>query len=87
MKKIVLFLAVFGVSLSAHSEKKFCLEWAGYLSFLKDPHSLKNKKAKIPFEYFSFSFVALPGFEPGQAVPETDVLPLHHKAILFRPRI
>ncbi len=27
------------------------------------------------------SFVALEGFEPSQAEPESDVLPLHHKAI------
>lgn len=26
-------------------------------------------------------FVALEGFEPSQAEPESDVLPLHHKAI------
>ncbi len=26
-------------------------------------------------------FVALEGFEPPQAEPESDVLPLHHKAI------
>ena len=28
--------------------------------------------------------VALQGFEPRQAVPETDVLPLHYKAISFQ---
>lgn len=27
-------------------------------------------------------FVALEGFEPSQAEPESDVLPLHHKAII-----
>ena len=31
-----------------------------------------------------FFFVALQGFEPRQAVPETDVLPLHYKAISFQ---
>ncbi len=28
-------------------------------------------------------FVALEGFEPSQAEPESDVLPLHHKAGWF----
>ncbi len=28
-------------------------------------------------------FVALEGFEPPQAEPESDVLPLHHKAMCF----
>ena len=27
------------------------------------------------------SFVVLPGFEPRQADPESDVLPLHHRTI------
>ncbi len=34
--------------------------------------------------FLSF-FVALEGFEPSQAEPESDVLPLHHKAILRCP--
>lgn len=28
--------------------------------------------------------VALEGFEPSQAEPESDVLPLHHKAIFVK---
>lgn len=28
-----------------------------------------------------FSFVVLEGFEPSQAEPESDVLPLHHRTI------
>lgn len=28
-------------------------------------------------------FVVLPGFEPRQADPESDVLPLHHRTISF----
>lgn len=32
---------------------------------------------------FCYFFVALEGFEPSQAEPESDVLPLHHKAILI----
>lgn len=47
------------------------------------------KKEKQPPKTFvgteSCSFiVALQGFEPRQAVPETDVLPLHYKAIFFK---
>lgn len=30
---------------------------------------------------FNSPLVALEGFEPSQAEPESDVLPLHHKAI------
>ncbi len=30
---------------------------------------------------FNSPLVALEGFEPPQAEPESDVLPLHHKAI------
>ena len=30
------------------------------------------------------SFVVLPGFEPRQADPESDVLPLHHRTMMFR---
>lgn len=30
--------------------------------------------------------VALQGFEPRQAVPETDVLPLHYKAIFSKDK-
>lgn len=33
---------------------------------------------------FNSPLVALEGFEPPQAEPESDVLPLHHKAILNR---
>ena len=32
---------------------------------------------------FCLFIVALEGFEPSQAEPESDVLPLHHKARLF----
>lgn len=42
----------------------------------------EQKKTKVlESKTLTAHFVALPGFEPGQAVPETDVLPLHHKAI------
>lgn len=37
-----------------------------------------NKKELSETQLF---FVALEGFEPPQAEPESDVLPLHHKAI------
>ena len=30
---------------------------------------------------FNSPLVALEGFEPSQAEPESDVLPLHHKAL------
>lgn len=30
---------------------------------------------------FGKCFVVLPGFEPGQAEPKSDVLPLHHRTI------
>lgn len=33
MKKILLFIAVVFVSLSAHSEKKFCLGWTGSIQY------------------------------------------------------
>ena len=29
------------------------------------------------------AFVVLEGFEPSQAEPESDVLPLHHKTLSF----
>ena len=32
---------------------------------------------------FNSPFVALEGFEPSQAESESDVLPLHHKAIVY----
>ena len=34
-----------------------------------------------------FGSVALEGFEPSQAEPESDVLPLHHKAILIETKL
>ena len=38
-------------------------------------------KKNASFEAFS---VVPPGFEPGQAEPKSDVLPLHHGTILVR---
>ena len=38
-----------------------------------------KKEVKIALHFF----VALEGFEPSQAEPESDVLPLHHKALSF----
>ena len=37
----------------------------------------KNKKSTL----VGVLFVVLPGFEPRQADPESDVLPLHHRTI------
>ena len=39
-------------------------------------YQIKKERSFLSF------FVALEGFEPSQAEPESDVLPLHHKAIL-----
>ena len=39
----------------------------------------KNKTLNL--RALSSKFVVLLGFEPRQAVPETDVLPLHHRTI------
>lgn len=45
----------------------------------------KNNNLQIPLSVSKVAFfVALQGFEPRQAVPETDVLPLHYKAISFQ---
>lgn len=41
---------------------------------------LSKKKGQVVKYDLSF-FVTPPGFEPRQAVPKTDVLPLHHGAI------
>ena len=41
----------------------------------------KIKKIATDFSLINCDFcVALEGFEPSQAEPESDVLPLHHKA-------
>ena len=42
------------------------------------PAELRNQ---IKSGWFATRFVALEGFEPSQAEPESDVLPLHHKAV------
>lgn len=42
---------------------------------------IKKRKELSPLGLSSFLCVALEGFEPSQAEPESDVLPLHHKAI------
>lgn len=39
--------------------------------------SLKMKNRELD----TLDFVALEGFEPSQAEPESEVLPLHHKAM------
>ena len=47
------------------------------------PVTFRQKKTiKKPLQAFPFlqRLVALPGFEPRQADPESDVLPLHHRA-------
>ena len=57
--------------------------------FATDPNflGLDVPKRKIATDYrfnqLRFSFVALEGFEPSQAEPESDVLPLHHKAVVL----
>ncbi len=40
-------------------------------------------KKELNLSDLALSFVALEGFEPSQAEPESDVLPLHHKAVLL----
>ncbi len=46
-----------------------------------------NKKNKTLNLYdLALYYVALEGFEPSQAEPESDVLPLHHKAIYLLQR-
>lgn len=40
----------------------------------------KENCSQLIISYLQFYFVALEGFEPSQAEPESDVLPLHHKA-------
>ena len=40
-----------------------------------------DKKIKSQVKNLALKIVALEGFEPSQAEPESDVLPLHHKAI------
>ena len=50
-----------------------------YHSKKKAISSNKKKHDKIDFVMF---LVVPSGLEPEQAVPETDVLPLHHKTIL-----
>ena len=45
-------------------------------------HVLNKKREQEPKSGNLFSFsVVLEGFEPPQAEPESDVLPLHHKTI------
>ena len=39
------------------------------------------KKKELNLCDLALSCVALEGFEPSQAEPESDVLPLHHKAV------
>ena len=41
----------------------------------------KENRNRLLFNQLRFWSVALEGFEPSQAEPESDVLPLHHKAI------
>ena len=46
------------------------------IPFIKTP-----KKKSQPIKFNQLRFLLLEGFEPPQAEPESDVLPLHHKAI------
>ena len=43
-------------------------------------NSVKENCSQLIISQLQFYFVALEGFEPSQAEPESDVLPLHHKA-------
>ena len=47
-------------------------------------HRAKFRDTKRELNYYcsALFFVVLEGFEPPQAEPESDVLPLHHKTIL-----
>ena len=65
---------LFRVSFKFCSGKYFCVQML-----------CKNGKRKtqlININQLRFCIVALEGFEPSQAEPESDVLPLHHKAII-----
>ena len=44
-------------------------------------NSVKENCSQLIISQLQFYFVALEGFEPSQAEPESDVLPLHHMAI------
>ena len=46
-------------------------------------NSVKENCSQLIISQLQFYFVALEGFEPSQAEPESDVLPLHHKAVFI----
>lgn len=58
----------------------FAQKWRG--SSVPD---IKRKSRILMIQLFPC--VALEGFEPSQAEPESDVLPLHHKAIIIGLRV
>ena len=55
------------------------------LLFVVDNSYPKHKKKK-PMK-IGFSFVGLPGLEPGKAGPESAVLPLHHSPIISGAKV
>lgn len=59
------------------------MPWGAYLSAayrVKSFDVFGISTTKTLTRLFVSVFVALEGFEPSQAEPESDVLPLHHKA-------